>query len=64
MPCVNECSKGYEGFLKRRKYVGNKVFWFDVGWEMVEVQRSSMGALAMCSVWKFGSNAVVCLGFV
>ena len=40
------------------------MFWVDVDWEMAEVQCSSMGALAMCPVWKFGSNAVVCLFFL
>ena len=33
-------------------------------WEMAEVERSSMGALAMCSVRKFCSDAVVYFGFI
>ena len=43
------------------EYVESQVFWIDVDWEMVEVQCSSMGASALCSVWKFGSDAVVYL---
>lgn len=64
MPCINKCPQGQEGFAKGREYVCTEVFGIDMDWEMAEVERSSMCAHAMCSIWELSSDAVVCFGFI
>ena len=64
MTCIDKCPEGQEGFTKGREDVGSLVFWVDVDWEMAEVERSSMGAVAMCSIWKFCSDTVIYFGFI